>query len=147
MSGRRRREPLHSERGFTLIELLVVILIIAILAAIAIPIFLSQREKAWTTQIQSGLKNASTAVESRAVSDTGDFTELDEQSGAILESEGFKMSPWALAPGYITIEANSTRYCIQAQHRELSPSDEWRRSTYDSSVGKPQAIPDVCPEL
>ncbi|MFN2588107.1 MAG: prepilin-type N-terminal cleavage/methylation domain-containing protein, partial [Actinomycetota bacterium] len=50
------------EGGFTLIELLVVIIIIAILAAIAIPVFLKQREKGWKSQAESAVKNAATAV-------------------------------------------------------------------------------------
>ncbi len=44
----------EGDEGFTLIELLVVIIIIGLLAAIAIPVFLNQRKKAWNAAMQVG---------------------------------------------------------------------------------------------
>ena len=64
-----------------------------------------------------------------------------------LVDEGYREPWWSAAPGYVSIEANATRYCIQAQHKDLAPSNEWRRSTFDSDNPRPLESPDVCPEL
>ena len=47
MLARIRKAMDNREEGFTLIELLVVIIIIGIFAAIAIPVFLNQRQKGY----------------------------------------------------------------------------------------------------
>lgn len=141
-------QPRQGEAGFTLIELLVVILIVAILAAIAIPVFYEQREKGFVAQIQSSLKNAAIAMETYGIETNGSYVGMDEQTGAALAAYGFSMPTWATtSPGYLTIEANATTYCLQARHNMLSTSSQWRRSTYESSLGHPQPVPDTCAEL
>ncbi|AWB90012.1 type II secretion system protein [Salinibacterium hongtaonis] len=73
-ASRLKRE--ENEKGFTLIELLVVVIIIGILAAIAIPVFLNQRESAWKSSVESDLKNVALALESYAAENNGSISTL-----------------------------------------------------------------------
>ncbi len=63
----------EGEAGFTLIELLVVMLILGILAAIAIPAFFNQREKATDAQAKSAARTAETAIETYATENGGSY--------------------------------------------------------------------------
>ena len=64
MLARIRKAMEEREEGFTLIELLVVMIIIGILAAIAIPVFLSQRQKGYDASVKSDLRTIANELES-----------------------------------------------------------------------------------
>src|SRR4051794_34694681 len=64
---------IRDERGFTLIELLVVILIIGVLAAIALPAFLGQRDKGKDASAKANARNLVSLVEA-CFTDTDQYT-------------------------------------------------------------------------
>jgi type IV pilus assembly protein PilA len=62
-----------SEAGFTLIELLVVMLILGILAAIALPAFFNQKDKAGDSKAKETAHSAQVAIETFATEHGGSY--------------------------------------------------------------------------
>ena len=67
------RVRVQEEKGFTLVELLVVMLILGLLAAIAIPSFFNQRDKARDADAKSAVRTAQTAMETYATDNNGSY--------------------------------------------------------------------------
>jgi len=96
-----------------------VILIIGILAAIAIPAFLAQRERAWEAAAESDLRNAAAAATSCSTQQGGSFQGPcgDDTAGGTASDDltDFGYRPTNLVAFDITA-ATPTQWAARAEH-------------------------------
>jgi type IV pilus assembly protein PilA len=113
----RIRKAQEENEGFTLIELLVVIIIIGILAAIAIPVFLNQRNKGYDAQAKSDVRQLATLEETYLTDNNvyGTYANLTADFKPSATTSGFTATPTGSTKYSIKVTSQSTNnWCLDS---------------------------------
>lgn len=105
----------RDQDGFTLIELLIVVVLIGILAAIAIPAFLSQRSKSQDAAAKSTLNTAAKAAQAYYVDHDDSYATMtiDDLKGI----EPSLADAGALKAAVAVLSSSSSDFTVYAQSR------------------------------
>ena len=106
------RKPLRKQEGFTLIELMIVVAIIGILAAIAIPNFLTYQLKSRQAEAKTNLQAIKTS-EIAFQAERGCYVGVAVEALQPLAAAGTKTAPWPWGVGAAPSPAG-TLWCVAA---------------------------------
>jgi prepilin-type N-terminal cleavage/methylation domain-containing protein len=127
----------EKDQGFTLIELLVVMIIIGILAAIAIPVFLNQRQRAVDSSMKSDARTIATELETKFV-DTQSYYAAATAANPVVFGPSGSTTSVPLSTGNqatIAVNAGNTAFCVVVSRASTAQAGSQAGWVYVSSAG------------
>jgi type IV pilus assembly protein PilA len=146
MVTRARRAARDNVDGFTLIELLVVMIIIGILAAIAIPVFLSQKAKGYDASTKADLRTIANELESYNTDGNGYPNAATNPSPIVIGTNTVRVSPNNSFSWFLN--GTKTAFCIVGVNSKGTHPWEYVSSLgglqIPSSFGAGTTLPAAC---